>query len=201
MAEEQHAVRRVILVAPLEYPIEFRVEPDDLKFPNMIIMSAYLGNKMLARKASQKPPPEVEKEVRLKGRSRLPDVRPLVYTGIEEEIGGHVKALLAIPMHPVKYEDLPDGGMSPDLIGPCRALGMNIRPKEDRTFPNDLIKECCAHLDHILEDVGPPEPIIEVPRILTLNPNNGRRPHGPLKCIHNIPWRDCKICRSTLPST
>lgn len=189
---ELKSAQRLILCAPLSHPVEFRVEDDDPKFPEALIMGAYVGKKMIARKATPKPPADIEKALRLKGRSAIRDVRPLIYTGIEEEEGGDIKAILAIPSNPVRYEDLPDGGMDPSMIGTCTTLGMNIRLKEKRQHPTDLMKDCCLHLDDILEgteEKDEPPPLILIPK-------DPVRPVGPLMCPHNRPWRECRICRS-----
>lgn len=184
------AVNRIILCAPLDHPVEFRVEEDDPMFPGALIMSTYVGGKMLARKATPKPPPAIEKQLRLKGKSFTPDVRPLIYTGLEEEVGGDIKAILQLPANPLKYEDLPSNGINPETIGPLLALGIQIRTKDQRTGL-DLFKECCAHLDEILE--GTQAPVVPESRIIVPTP---RRPVGPLMCPHNVPWRECKVCRS-----
>lgn len=189
---EPKVINRIILCAPLEHPVEFRVEPDDKEnFPDALIMGAYIGGKMIARKATPKPPPIVESQMRLKGKSFIPDIRPLVYTGLEEEVGGDLKAVLAVPANPVKFEDLPDGGMNPSALGSCINLGLTIRLREQRTFPTDLMKECCAHLDDILSGMEPPKEslIITPPKMPPIR-------SGPLQCIHNIPWRECRVCRS-----
>lgn len=184
-------MQRIILCAPLERPVEFRVEPDDPKYPLAIIMSAYIGDKLMARKASPRPPKQVEDQMRLKGKSTLPDIRPLIYTGLEEEPGGDLKAILQLPANPLKYEDLPSNGIDPKIIGPLLTLGMQIRPKLERKHPTDLHAECCSHLDEILE--GTEAPIVEESRLVLPNP---RRPVSALMCPHKIPWRECKICRA-----
>lgn len=188
---ELKAIKRVILCAPLERPVEFRVEPDDVQFPDAIIMSAYIGEKLIARKAAPRPPKQVEQQMRLKGKSVLPDIRPLIYTGLEEEDGGDLKAILQLPARPLRYEDLPNNGIDPKTLGPLLTLGMQIRTRDSRTHSKDLHAECCAHLDEILE--GTQAPIVEESRLILPNP---RRPVGPLMCPHNVPWRDCRICRS-----
>lgn len=186
------SANRIILVAPLVNPVEFRIEPDDEKVPGMI-MGAYIGGKMIARKVTPKPPPIVESQMRLKGKSFIPDIRPLVYIGIEEDPGGDIKAVLSIPSNPLKFEDLPDGGMEPERIGPTITLGMNVRLQEQRTFPTDMMKECCAHLDEILDgtEKQPESSLVITPNM----PKDPIRP-GPLQCVHNVPWRECRICRS-----
>lgn len=185
------AVQRVILCAPLQQPVEFRVEPDAEEFPDALIMATYIGKKLIARKATPRPPKQVEEQMRLKGKSVIPDIRPMIYTGLEEEPGGDLKAILQLPANPLRYEDLPSNGIDPKTIGPLLTLGMQIRVKETRTHPKELYAECCAHLDEILD--GTEAPVVEESRIIVPNP---RRPVGPLMCPHNVPWRDCRICRS-----
>jgi hypothetical protein len=199
MAEEMQGngelkgMKRIILIAPLEEPIEFRVLPDDPEgHPGKMIMGAIYKGHMIARKAMDMPPKIVEDQIRLRGFSRIPDVRPLMYIGIEREPKGRLEAVISIPSRPTSFDDIPDSGIDPSKLGPMTNLGMVVRLAEDRVSPEDLLKECCDHLDHILEGVAVPE----VDRVIHHMRRDPVVPVGPLMCVHNVPWRTCGICRS-----
>jgi hypothetical protein len=195
MTDEQPvAHRRHILAAPIEHPIEFKVEPDDPEgMPGKIIMGAYVNGKLVARKAADKPPPQVEQQIRLRGKSVLPDVRPLIYTGIEQGVGGRIMAILSVPNRPVTYEGLETSGLDMTNMGHLIMLGVNVRLAEDRKFhTNQLLEECSDHLTEILEGRSVPE----IDRVLHHLHKEPLRSVGPLMCVHNRPWRQCRECRS-----
>lgn len=191
---EIRGMRRMILAADVSEYVEFRVLPDDPGYPGQLIMGSFLGDKLVGKKAMHKPPPDVEDQIRLKGRSKITDVRPIFLVAMEMEAGGQIAGSLLMPAGPYQFSELPAGQLTPDKLPPMSELGHIVRLQEDRQFPSDFLAECTSIFDKVLEGGAVPK----IERIIHHLEKEPIHPVGPMRCMHDRPWRECRQCNRTL---